>query len=189
MTFDGYNGNATGNYFNWGYGLAFTLHHEENDYTTLPAMVFNNETAYLKGWHIHAPADHSVGGDRSKAELHYVHVGTDGKYKAVLAIRLDPGSHTSSFFSQLPPVIGFNDTTQIEGVSIAPRLALEEVNMVNEFWTYKGSLTSPPCTEGVQWFVSRTILFVSDGQMQDILRVSTYSSRQEQEVWLHEINV
>jgi carbonic anhydrase len=32
-------------------------------------------------------------------------------------------------------------------------------------------------------------LFVSNAQMQDILRVSTYSARAEQEVWMHEINV
>jgi carbonic anhydrase len=189
LDFSRYTSNTTGNFFNWGYGPAFTAHHDENDYTSLPSMVFNNETVYLKGWHIHAPADHSVGGARSKAELHYVHVDTSGKYRAVLAIRLDPGSHYSAFFGQMPAIIGFNDTTQIQGASLNLRLALEEVSMVNEYWTYKGSLTSPPCTEGVQWFVARTILFVSDDQMQDILRASTYSARQEQEVWAHEINV
>ena len=52
-----------------------------------------------------------------------------------------------------------------------------------------GSLTSPPCTEGIRFFVARNILFVGNKQMQDILRVSTYSARAEQEVWLHQINV
>lgn len=55
--------------------------------------------------------------------------------------------------------------------------------MFNEFWTYKGSLTSPPCTEGIRWFVARNVLFVSVEQMQAILAVSTYSARVEQEVW------
>lgn len=53
----------------------------------------------------------------------------------------------------------------------------------------RGSLTSPPCTEGLRWFVARNIMFVSDEQMQAILRVSTYSARAEQEVWRHDINV
>jgi carbonic anhydrase len=52
-----------------------------------------------------------------------------------------------------------------------------------------GSLTSPPCTEGIRFFVARNILFVGNAQMQDILNVSTYSARAEQEVWLHQINV
>jgi carbonic anhydrase len=67
--------------------------------------------------------------------------------------------------------------------------ALKEVNMFNEFWTYEGSLTSPPCTEGIRWWVGRNVLFVGVKQMQSILGVSTYSARVEQEVWMHGINV
>jgi carbonic anhydrase len=67
--------------------------------------------------------------------------------------------------------------------------ALKEVNMFNEFWTYEGSLTSPPCTEGIRWWVARNVLFVGVEQMQRILGVSTYSARVEQEVWMHGINV
>lgn len=55
--------------------------------------------------------------------------------------------------------------------------------------TIKGSLTSPPCTEGVRFFVARNILFVGNEQMRQILNASTYSARSEQEVWLHQINV
>lgn len=57
------------------------------------------------------------------------------------------------------------------------------------FFPTTGSLTSPPCTEGIRFFVARNILFVGNQQMQDILGVSTYSARAEQEVWLHQINV
>ena len=70
--FTGYDVNATGEFYNWGYGPAFTFYHPEEDYSGLPSMEMDNETLYLTGWHIHAPADHTVGGDRSKAELHYV---------------------------------------------------------------------------------------------------------------------
>lgn len=53
---------------------------------------------------------------------------------------------------------------------------------------YRGSLTSPPCTEGIRFYVARQILFVGVEQMRAILRVSHYSARAEQEVWQHEIN-
>jgi carbonic anhydrase len=186
--FDGYTGNVTGNFYNWGYGPAFTLDHPEDDYTGLPSMRFDDTTLYLRGWHLHAPADHTVADDRSKSELHMVHVNEEGEERAVLAIRLDPGASPSPFFEQLPPMIGFNDTRQIMGVEINPRLALEGVNEFGEFWTYRGSLTSPPCREGIRWFVARSILFTSVDQMREILRVSTYSARSEQEVWLQQIN-
>lgn len=86
-------------------------------------------------------------------------------------------------------MIGFNDTNRHVPANLDPTLALQEVNRSNEFWTYKGSLTSPPCTEDLRWFVARQIMFVSDAQMQQILRVSTYSARAEQELWRHDVNV
>jgi carbonic anhydrase len=188
-----YNGSIAGNFYNWGYGPAFTIasnnEEEENvDYTTHPSFTYDNVTAYLKGWHIHAPADHSVGGDRSKAELHLVHVDAKGHEVAVMAIRLDPGNFNSTFFSQLPPMIGFDQMQVEEPVSIEFQPLLESVLFFNEFWTYQGSLTSPPCTEGIRWFVARQILFTGVEQMQAILGAATYSARAEQEVWQHRIN-
>lgn len=192
-----YSPNITGNLFNWGYGPAFTLNTNSTPLTSGPSLTYDNETAYLKGWHIHAPADHSVQGDRSKAELHLVHADASGAEKAVVAIRIDPGNIASPFFSQfeggasgapaasLVPNFDSAETLPM-GMDVAQ--ALREVNMFNEFWTYRGSLTSPPCTEGIRFFVARNVLFTSVDQMREVLRVSTYSARAEQEVWMHQIN-
>lgn len=106
-TFEDYDRDVVGNWTNWGYGPAYTLDHPKDDYTSLPELKWDNQTAYLKGWHIHAPADHSVGGDRSKAELHLVHVNDKGLELAVLSIRLDPGSAPSPYFKQLPEMVPF----------------------------------------------------------------------------------
>jgi carbonic anhydrase len=159
-------------------------------------MTFDDTTIYLKGWHIHAPADHSVQGDRSKAELHLVHANAEGHERGVVAIRIDPGNADSAFFNQFLKAEGeenasfpsFGSTEQFR-MEMMAETALKEVNMFSDFWTYKGSLTSPPCTEGIRWWVARQVLFVSNRQMQEILKVSTYSSRVEQEVWMHGINV
>jgi carbonic anhydrase len=187
ITFD-YPDNVAGDYFNWGYGPAFTVAHEEGVWTNNPAISYDNETVYLAGWHIHAPADHSVGGDRSKAEMHFVHVDAEGNNKAVLAFRLDPGNRDNAFFSQLPETIGFDKTNVTTQTELNHNLALDSVLQFNEFWTYQGSLTSPPCHEGIRWFVARQIMFTGVQQMRDILGASTYSARAEQEVWLHRIN-
>lgn len=113
-----------------------------------------------------------------------------GDDRAVFAFRIDPGNTESAFFKQLPPMISFREKQrEVKNTSIQNRLAIEEVNAFAEFWTYRGSLTSPPCREGLRWYVARNIMFVSNQQMQDILAVSTYSARAEQEVWLHAINV
>ena len=189
-----YNGSIPGNFYNWGYGPAFTLARDENipdedfDWTSLPSFTYDNVTNYLTGWHIHAPADHSVGGDRSKAELHLVHVDATGHEAAVMAIRLDPGNSNSTFFNQLPAMIGFDQMDVETPTEMDLMPLLDSVLFFNEFWTYQGSLTSPPCTEGIRWFVARQILFTGVEQMQSILGASTYSARAEQEVWQHRIN-
>ncbi|KAF2767066.1 carbonic anhydrase [Teratosphaeria nubilosa] len=190
--------NVTGSFNNWGYGPAFslvsTLANFTGDYTTLPSITFaeiggQNETVYLDSWHIHAPADHSVQGDRSKAEIHYVHVNATGSPRAVVGMRIDPGNVESAFFNQLPDYIPYDDDSTEVRTVVDVRKALEEVLHFGEFWTYQGSLTSPPCTEGLRWFLARSVLFVGDRQMREILGVSTFSARAEQEVWGHNVNV
>jgi carbonic anhydrase len=180
-TFHNYTGNITGTFKNWNHGPAFTL--SRDDLTSNPSFTYDNETVYLVGWHIHAPADHSVGGDRSKAEMHFVHANAEGHEKAVLAFRLDPGNSDAA-------LIGFNETAveYQQEIGMNLDLALSSVLHFNEFWTYQGSLTSPPCREGIRWFVARQILFTGVKQMQAILGASTYSARAEQEVWQHRIN-
>lgn len=110
---------------------------------------------------------------------------TEGRPRAVVAIRLEPGVRNSTFFEQLPnPLLTYNGTTSYENFNMDIFPALEEVQELSEFWTYRGSLTSPPCEEGIRFFVARQILFVGVEQMQAILQVSTFSARQEQRVSL-----
>ncbi|KAL2278418.1 hypothetical protein FJTKL_14513 [Diaporthe vaccinii] len=183
-----YPNETVGNFWNWGYGPAFTVQHTEGVYTDNPSLTYDNETVYLTGWHIHTPADHSVNNYRTRAELHLVHVDAEGHEKAVLAIMLDPGNTNDAFVSQFPsPLIRFNDTATME-VTLSLTEGLSSVERFNEFWSYEGSLTSPPCHEGIRWFVARQVLFTSNEQMQQILAASTYSAREEQMVWKHRIN-
>ncbi|KAJ4988735.1 carbonic anhydrase [Stagonosporopsis vannaccii] len=193
-TFDYEGKNMTGNFVNWGHGPAFTLYHPEGDFSGLPKMVFEDggeeEEVFLIGWHIHSPADHTVDGYRSKSEMHLVHANAEGDPRAVVAIRIDPGKADSAFISSFPkPFIGFNDTTAYSNTQLDLFEPLREVTELTEFWTYKGSLTSPPCEEGIRWFVARTVMYVGVEQMREVLHVSTFSARVEQQVWQHDINV
>jgi carbonic anhydrase len=49
-------------------------------------------------------------------------------------------------------------------------------------------MTSPPCTEGLRWFVAGDVLVASTAQLQDLLGVSKYSARAEQMLWQHGVN-
>lgn len=187
-SFHNYDNLVAGEFSNWAFGPTFNLYYNKTNMTSLPSMTFDNETVYLLGWHTHAPAEHVIDGVRSRSELHLVHGTADGKYRAVVAIRLDPGSSVSPFFASLPPLVGFNSTSVIADAKLNMNLALSEVDYLDHFWTYQGSLTTPPCSEGLRFFVAKDVLTVSADQMQALLGVSTYSTRQLQPIWSQQVN-
>jgi carbonic anhydrase len=185
-----YSGAFEGHFYNWGFGPAFTLSHEEGNYTSNPSMTYDNTTVYLIGWHIHTPADHTVAASRARAELHLVHVDAEGKPAAVLGIRMEPGLENSTFVEQLPtPMIHWNVTEAAEEpLEMNLELALDNAGRFDEYWTYEGSLTTPPCSEGIRWFLARRNLFTSMEQMRSILRASRYGARDVQPIWMHNVN-
>ncbi|KAK5054032.1 hypothetical protein LTR84_001994 [Exophiala bonariae] len=187
--FGNYAQNISGNYFNWGYGPAFTPHYDKGSVTKLPSITFDGVTAYMVGWHIHTPGEHPVNGRRSMAEMHFVHADADSNYVGVLAMRIDPSGDTdSAFVSQWPWYIGFNETRQLTNVQQDLDLALNEVDSFGNFWTYMGGLTVPPCSEGIRFFMADKVLKVSNKQMQRIMGMSAYSTRIEQHVWMQGVN-
>ncbi|KAJ9612585.1 hypothetical protein H2200_004182 [Cladophialophora chaetospira] len=188
--FEGYKNVAhPGNFFNWQFAPAWTPHRAEGDVKKLPSFTFDGHEVYNIGWHIHSPSEHLIDGKRSRAEIHMVHVTEEEHEAAVIGIRLAVGPTESDFIKQLGPMIHFNDTAQLEGLQVNLRLAIDEVGGVEEFWTYKGSLTTPPCSEGLRWFLPKKELIVSEQQMVEILAASRFSHRVEQQVWLHDINL
>ncbi|KAF5868937.1 putative carbonic anhydrase protein [Botrytis fragariae] len=190
-----YSTSTSGSLYNWGYGPAFSLTSNVTDLSGNPSMTFDNETVFLKGWHIHAPADHTIDSARSKAELHFVHATASGAERAVVAFMIDPIPFgtvaNSTFFDSFPlsSIPSFSDATTRIPLDLDLKQALTEINNAKDFWTYEGSLTSPPCTEGMRWFVAGKKMLVGTEQMQEILAVSTYSAREEQGIWGHNINV
>lgn len=202
-------GPTTGTFTNWGFGPSYTIDHDpaSTDFTTLPAMTFDHTTVYLTGWHLHFPSEHVVDGVRSRAEMHLVSVNAAGEPASVVSVRIQPtaarpaGSasmaarettHGSPFFAQLPagPMVGFNQTgEEVQGVVLDHTAVLAEVGGGSEYWTYSGSLTTPPCSEGLRWFVMSRVLEVSQEQMVALLEVGRFSTRVEQVVWNQAVNV
>ncbi|KIW41536.1 uncharacterized protein PV06_07085 [Exophiala oligosperma] len=189
LTFGNYAQNVSGNYFNWGYGPAFTPHYDKQSVSSLPNITFDGVTGYMVGWHTHAPGEHPVDGRRGRAEIHFVHADAEGNYVGVLAMRINPSGNTDSkFVAQWPGFIGFNETRQLTNVRQDFDQAMSEVGHFENFWTYMGGLTVPPCKEGIRFFMAEQILNVSNTQMQSILGMSAYSTRIEQPIWLQGVN-
>jgi carbonic anhydrase len=128
----------------------------------------------LVQFHFHHPGEAAVKGKLTDMEVHLVHKSADGKL-AVVAVRLveDPGSPNAvmaMLWPHLPRTAGtserVDDMVNPGGLLPADR----------GYWTYIGSLTAPPCTEGVRWFIFEQELSVSRDQLRvfaALFRVNT----------------
>ncbi|KAI9047232.1 hypothetical protein LZ554_008686 [Drepanopeziza brunnea f. sp. 'monogermtubi'] len=180
---------VSGTVSNWGYGIQFMLNKTNGqDYTGNPTLRDGENVYYLHSFHTHTPSEHRINGERSHGELHLVHADAEGKPKGVLGLRINPSENESPFLAQVLGCPGVDSTAVKYMESVNMVQALEEVDHVRKFWTYKGSLTTPPCGEGLRWWVAEDVMQVSDAQMQSLLGVSLYSSRIEQSVWRHDVN-
>ncbi|WP_149179714.1 carbonic anhydrase family protein [Streptomyces sp. TRM49041] len=103
----------------------------------------------LKQFHFHLPSEHTEDGEHSAMELHLVHADKNGN-PAVVGVLMDEKAGTSAFaglFKKLPPEEGA--TAEItEPLDLTAFLPGDR-----DQYQYEGSLTTPPCTEGVKWTV------------------------------------
>jgi carbonic anhydrase len=106
-------------------------------------------------------------------DIHLVHKSADGKY-AVVAVRLnegDPNALLAALWEHLPKTVGATDQLT-EFMSPAGLLPEDR-----SYWTYEGSLSAPPCTEGVQWFVLENDVQLSRDQLRSFGALYKVNSR------------
>ncbi|NKX90112.1 carbonic anhydrase [Nocardia coubleae] len=113
-------------------------------------IVVDGSAFELTQFHFHLPSEHTVDGAEAAMELHFVHADRAGRL-AVLAVllRAQPDSvPLGAVLAAAPDRVGATRTV----TSIDPRAYLP--TGFAQF-RYEGSLTTPPCTEGVRWIVLR----------------------------------
>ncbi|XP_021887892.1 alpha carbonic anhydrase 4-like, partial [Carica papaya] len=120
-----------------------------------------NGTDYkLMQSHWHSPSEHTVNGIRYDAEVHFVHESSDGKL-AVIAILFKYGS-PDPFLSELLRHIKPLDPKEEKELGIInPR----QLKCGKRYYRYIGSVTVPPCTEGVVWTVFKKVITISREQV------------------------
>jgi carbonic anhydrase len=121
----------------------------------------------LDGLHFHYPSEHLLNGKRFAMELHLVHKATSpGTETIVVAVFLDLQDKDNAalhpLFDQMASIVS-KDSKAVTTVTNARLLNILPADQT--FVAYTGSLTTPPCTEGVLWRVLKTPIPVSQGQI------------------------
>jgi carbonic anhydrase len=129
----------------------------------------------LVQFHFHHPSEEAVKGKLSDMDIHLVHQSADGKL-AVLAVRMNedrgyPNATLATLWEHLPKTSGATDKVT-EMVNPGGLLPADR-----GYWTYQGSLTTPPCTEGVRWFVFEQEMSVSRDQLRTLAALFKVNSR------------
>lgn len=116
----------------------------------------------LLQFHFHALSEHTVAGEHSDMEVHFVHQSADGEY-AVVGIFLEQGDKNAAY----GPVFG-NIPTEPGGVVQVSGVAINTIDLMPKdraYYRYEGSFTTPPYTEGVKWFVMSNPIELSATQV------------------------
>src|SRR5580698_2564375 len=127
----------------------------------------------LVQFHFHHPGEEVVKGKLPDMTVHFVHKSADGKI-AVVAVRLNEGNANAilaALWEHLPKTLGATDKVT-ESLNPAGLLPTDR-----GYWTYEGSLTAPPCTEGVRWFVMEQQVEVSRDQLRSFGALYKVNSR------------
>jgi len=142
-----------------------TGHVVEVPYEPGSAIYVGLEKYDLLQFHVHAPSEHTVNGQFAAAELHLVHRNALLDL-AVVGVLVHVGSPVNAVIDRMlreAPTeegeIELHGSVNAKGV--LPRNAKGVLPRVESYYHYSGSLTTPPCSEGVRWFVLKRPVFVS----------------------------
>lgn len=121
-------------------------------------LIVGEKRYELTQFHFHHPSEEEIDGQPSDMVAHLMHASADGKVAAV-AILLKRGSANATveqLWPYMPQIPGKEH--DVPGVEVNPAGLLPRDTA---HYTYAGSQTAPPCTEGVTWFVLKTPIDVS----------------------------
>ncbi|MCW5619811.1 MAG: carbonic anhydrase family protein, partial [Burkholderiales bacterium] len=139
-------------------GHTVQINYAEGSFITVGGERFE-----LEQFHFHKPAEERVDGRWFDMAAHLVHRSVEGRIAVVSVLfetREQPNAFLRSLWPHLPMEVG-REVVMNEVVIDASQLLPE----TRTYFTYMGSLTVPPCSEGVRWIVLKTPIEVSPDQV------------------------
>lgn len=139
-------------------------------------VTLNGKDYKLLHLHFHRPSEHTVNGRQFPMEVHLVHQAEDQKL-AVVAMLMDYGAHHPGLdivWAAMPEKEG--------AAEVADKPFNASILLPRSLATYRyaGSLTTPPCSEGVSWLLMKTPISVSQSQVAMFRKLFDFNSRYTQ---------
>jgi carbonic anhydrase len=132
------------------------------NYAPGSTLVVDGREFELKQFHFHAPSENTLNGKHFPLEGHLVHADKDGNL-AVVAVMFNEGADNpllSQLWQHVPPKKG-DQSPLPAGLNVKTLLPT-----LHSHYAFNGSLTTPPCSEGVRWLVIKQPATASKAQVE-----------------------
>jgi len=137
---------------------------QSNTGTSDNYVTIDGEKYSLAQFHFHNPSEHRIGGVPSDMEMHFVHKNAAGKLAVIGVMINEHAGKENKAFKPVWDVLPREKKSKVE-----QPVDVKLTNLLpskTEYFHYKGSLTTPPCSEGVRWFVLKEPVNMSSGQVE-----------------------
>lgn len=124
------------------------------------AAMINGRSFYLTQYHFHAPSEHTLDGEHYPIEAHFVNEAQDGRL-AVIGVFFTEGAENQGFKKVIENIKKGDKNTAVGEISIGSMIPVNK-----SYFHYLGSLTTPPLSENVEWYVMKNPIEVSKEQIQ-----------------------
>ena len=138
-------------------GHAIQVNYDAGSSITVDGIQFE-----LKQFHFHSPSENQIDGKSFPLEAHLVHADKNGNL-AVVSVMYDEGKDNAvvgAAWSKMPKKEGGKNA--LPSKAAATGLLPDS----RDYYRYNGSLTTPPCSEGVRWIVMKKAMTVSKAQVE-----------------------
>jgi carbonic anhydrase len=157
--------------------ITYNGHTLEQEWEPGSKLTIGSNTFELAQFHFHTRSEHTISGKRYPMEIHFVHKQSTSSAIAVVGVMVETGAEN--------PMIKLLSTdlpTEVdeEYKSNAPVLLSGLMPANKGYFYYPGSLTTPPCSEVVSWYVLKNPIQASSKQISAIQQIISENNRPSQ---------
>lgn len=148
-------------------------HNIQVNYPQGSSVNIDNQQYELVQFHFHTPSEHTFDGHAYPMEIHLVHQNSLGRY-AVISLMIEAGQENSlikTIWEDLPET-GLVKTRKDISINVDSFLPTNQA-----YYSYQGSLTTPPCDENVDWYVMTETTEASPKQIEQFSSVYNINAR------------
>ncbi len=138
-------------------------------------LTIGKEVYQLLQFHTHSPSEMTIDGKPADMVIHMVHKNAKGEL-AVVAVHFKVGDTANPLIAQLWQVMPKTAGKKVEAANVQI-----DVNQLlpadKNYYSFEGSLTTPPCSEGVKWIVLKQMVSISAEQLAQLKAIYPHNVR------------